>query len=191
MTNALSQLTDHEATIERGLKTFVDVGNALAAIRDGKLYKADHATFEDYCKVRWGWTRQHAYYLIDTSSAAVRVSEISDTAPSNAGQAMPLTKLPPAEQAEVWEEVVEEAEATGEKITAKKVEQVVAKRVKKQPTKRSVMLAEREMLRTNTCTLTFNLNDVEATAQLIAHNCDEGYLAALVDSLCSHINRKA
>ena len=190
MTNALSQLTDHEATIERGLKTFVDVGNALAAIRDGKLYKADHATFEDYCKVRWGWARNYANKMI-AAAEATRSLGTNVPAPATESQARPLTKLPPDEQAEAWEEVVEEAEATGEKITAKKVEQVVAKRVKKQPTKRSVMLAEREMLRTNTCTLTFNLNDVEATAQLIAHNCDEGYLAALVDSLCSHINRKA
>lgn len=147
-------LADHEATIERGLKTFVDVGNALAAIRDGKLYKADHATFEDYCKERWGWTRVRAYQLIDAAAVVDNVAGlISDNSrmrdslkfmgetvkmmsdvnnclhrPATESQARPLTKLPADEQADAWEEVVAESEQTGEKITAKKVEAVVAKR---------------------------------------------------------------
>lgn len=39
-------LAAHEATIERGLKTFVEVGGALLAIRNARLYRATHATFE-------------------------------------------------------------------------------------------------------------------------------------------------
>lgn len=70
-------------------------------------------------------------------------------------------------------------------------EQVAARRVNNQPSTRSVTLAEREALKTNTCTLTFDLNNAEATAQRIVHNCDAGYLAELVGFLCSHINRKA
>ena len=93
--------------------------NALAAIRDGKLYKADHATFEDYCKVRWGMTPQHAGYAISTAEVAMRIEETSSTGPANAHQARPLAKLPPAEQAEAWEEVVAESEQTGEKIPKK------------------------------------------------------------------------
>ena len=46
MTNALTtteiaELSKQEAIIKRGLKTFIDVGNALAVIRDERLYRRD------------------------------------------------------------------------------------------------------------------------------------------------------
>ena len=63
----VADLEQHEAVIERGLKTFVDVGNALMAIRDGRLYREQHATFEDYCHGRWGMNRGHANRLIRAS----------------------------------------------------------------------------------------------------------------------------
>lgn len=44
---ALVALASCEQRIERGLKTFIDVGQALAEIRDSRLYKGTHETFED------------------------------------------------------------------------------------------------------------------------------------------------
>lgn len=41
-TEERNELAQHEGVIERGLKTFVDVGNALLAIRDKRLYRQDH-----------------------------------------------------------------------------------------------------------------------------------------------------
>lgn len=72
-------LAEHEAVIERGLGTFVEVGNALIAIRDGRLYRLTHDTFEDYCLRRWGLKRQRAYQLITASEVAASVSQICDT----------------------------------------------------------------------------------------------------------------
>lgn len=122
-------LEQHEATIERGLKTFVEVGRALQAIRDERLYREQYDRFEDYCQERWGWSRQRAYQFIDAAETTGRLTTIVDTHPATESQARPLTQLPPEEQADAWEEVVTEAEETGEKITARKVQQVVAKRV--------------------------------------------------------------
>ena len=45
-TDFLSQLED---TIATGLHTFREVGEALGMIRDNRLYRASHPTFEDYC----------------------------------------------------------------------------------------------------------------------------------------------
>src|SRR5260221_3259797 len=42
-----------EAVIQRGWQTFVEVGRALARIRDQKLYRAEHDTFETYCRQKW------------------------------------------------------------------------------------------------------------------------------------------
>jgi hypothetical protein len=55
------RLAELEVVIERGLQTFVEVGNALAEVRDKRLYRQTHRTFELYCRERWGFSRQHAY----------------------------------------------------------------------------------------------------------------------------------
>jgi len=47
------QLLACEQVIERGLQTFYAVGDALAHIRESRLYRAKYATFEEYCQDRW------------------------------------------------------------------------------------------------------------------------------------------
>jgi hypothetical protein len=99
-------LTEHEAVIERGIQTFYEVGIALAGIRDRKLYRAEHGTFEDYCKQRWQISRTRAYELM---SAATVVSAIADTArtpPANEAQARELVRVPESQRAEVWGETL-------------------------------------------------------------------------------------
>jgi hypothetical protein len=43
-----------EAIVQPGLGTYVDVGDALAEIRDRHLYRASHPSFEAYVRERWG-----------------------------------------------------------------------------------------------------------------------------------------
>ena len=90
----LPSLAECEQVIERGLGTFLEVGGALLSIRDQRLYKEQHATFEDYCRTRWGFSRQRAHQLI----AAAEVSTIVDV--QNEGQARELAGLD-AETAQV------------------------------------------------------------------------------------------
>jgi hypothetical protein len=114
-----TELVQHERTINAGLRTFGDVGLALLAIRDGKLYRAAHKTFESYCKARWGWERRHAYRLIDAAETAACVQ--LDTKPANEAQARPLSALPKEERATAWETVIERApkdESGQPKVTA-------------------------------------------------------------------------
>lgn len=94
-------LDDCEATIERGLKTFVEVGSALAMIRDNRLYRAEHATFEAYCAERWGFTDRRARQLIDAAAIGTMVPVESER------QARELARVPEAERAEVWQQTVE------------------------------------------------------------------------------------
>ena len=60
----VSTLAECEKVVERGLATFVVVGEALARIRDGRLYRESHKTFEAYCDERWGMSRPRAYQFI-------------------------------------------------------------------------------------------------------------------------------
>lgn len=114
-----------EQRIERGLKSFLDVGSALAEIRDSRLYRQTHATFEDYCRERWNLSRPRAYEMI---GAAEVVSAIADTElppPSNEGQARALRSVPEPDRADVWREATER---TGGKPTAKVVTEIARER---------------------------------------------------------------
>jgi site-specific DNA-methyltransferase (adenine-specific) len=65
-----------EDVLERGfLDTYVDVGEALAAIRDQKLYRASggYTTFEEYLDKRWRITRQTGYDYIHAAAVARNV----------------------------------------------------------------------------------------------------------------------
>lgn len=73
-----------EATIEKGMATFIEVGIALKTIRDEQLYRESHKTFEKYVAERWGMARQRAYQLIDAAEVKADLSTIVDKTPKAA-----------------------------------------------------------------------------------------------------------
>lgn len=70
-------LTEAEATIERGIKTFREVGEALLSVRDNRLYRAEFATFEDYCNERWQLSGRRINHIIAASQVAEVVSTVA------------------------------------------------------------------------------------------------------------------
>lgn len=120
------RLEHNEAIIEKGLNTFVDVGNALAEIRDGKLYRQTHGTFEDYCQERWGFARNYANKMIAAAGVVSGLGTIVPSLPATESQARPLTRLEPNEQIAAWQEAVETA--PNGKVTAAHVAEVVERR---------------------------------------------------------------
>lgn len=131
------ELRKCEATIEAGKKTFVEVGNALATIRDKKLYRDTHKTFEAYTKARWGYAKSHAYQLIESAGVASAMSAIADkngdgksdedykVIPANESQARILKEVPAKERAEV---LAEAAERNDGKPTVAAIREVIAER---------------------------------------------------------------
>ena len=105
-------LADCERVIERGMKTFMEVGMALAAIQQNRLYRAQYDTFEEYCAERWGFTGRRGRQLIEAAAIGTIVPI------DNEGQARELAKVPDAERAEV---LAEARERTGGKPTAKAI----------------------------------------------------------------------
>lgn len=106
-----TRLAGCEARIERGLATFVDVGQALLEVRDDRLYRAAHGTFEDYCRERWGLSRKRAYDLTAAAEVSAAVSPNGDTpSPPNEAVARELAPLrsDPPRLREAWSEAVEE-----------------------------------------------------------------------------------
>lgn len=119
-----SRLDELEAIVERGLETFIEVGNALLEIRLCKMYRPAHKTFEDYCRKRWGMSRQRAHQLMDASAVAKNLSTAVDVSPTSERQVRPLAKLEPDQQCEAWEAATKENPTP----TAEQVARVVKER---------------------------------------------------------------
>lgn len=113
-----ARLCEFEAIIERGLATFVEVGTALATIRDERLYLAHHSTFEDYCREAWGFSDRRARQMIDASEAVGQVGTIVPIA--NEAQAREVAAIikadGPERAAEILTEVAEDGPVTAKAI---------------------------------------------------------------------------
>jgi len=94
-------LIDCERIIGKGITTFIEVGQALTKIRDSRLYRGEHMTFEDYCQKRWRMSRPRAYQLIDANGVLQNLSTFVDK-PTHESQTRALSGLSPSEQREVW-----------------------------------------------------------------------------------------
>ena len=97
---------------------FYQAGVALQSLRDKRLYRSSHRTFEEYCRDRFGHSRQKSNYLIAAAGVFENLTticcqnELNDDLqilPTNEGQVRPLTKLEPDLQRDVWQTAVLEA----------------------------------------------------------------------------------
>lgn len=88
-----------EAIIARGVQTFIEVGEALAEIREARLYRAGFATFEEYCRERWGIGGSRARQLIGAAGVARNIESVTTVTLSSETHARPLVGLAPDQQA--------------------------------------------------------------------------------------------
>lgn len=126
-----------ERRVERA---FYEAGKALAQLRDRRLYRSTHKTFEDYCRDRFGHSRQKSNYLIaaadvfdNLTTNGCQNSLVEDLTtigtqilPTSERQVRPLTKLEPQQQQEIWQAAVEEA---GGKVPSGRVVKDVVERI--------------------------------------------------------------
>ncbi|WP_422394263.1 hypothetical protein [Nostoc flagelliforme] len=66
------ELTEQEQSdrlhLERKVeRAFFEAGKALMELRDHRLYRSTHSTFEEYCKDRFSYNRSRSYQLIDAA----------------------------------------------------------------------------------------------------------------------------
>jgi hypothetical protein len=101
------RLAELEKVIARGKQTFVEVGLALAEIRDLRLYKREYGSFSEYCQKKWGWNKSYAYYMIDSAEVVKALPEKVSTIVDSEWTARELAKVPPAQRAGVVQAVVD------------------------------------------------------------------------------------
>jgi DNA-directed RNA polymerase subunit RPC12/RpoP len=110
------RLIELEKIIDAGRQTFIEVGFALAEIRDSRLYKADFKTFEEYCLNKLGLTKQHCYRLIECAPVAKSNPQVTSI-----NQARELAKVPKAKREAVIKKAVAKSKTAGHKLTAKDI----------------------------------------------------------------------
>lgn len=145
-----SQFEQCETIIRKNLNTFIEVGEALAEIRDNRLYRERYKTFEQYCKQEWDFSRSHAHNQIkgyeaihnikmltmvnknecDQDDKTIEMDQIDGIhqtviLPQNERQTRPLTKLDnPDDQVKAWNMVLDQL-SEGKKLTSFLIGQAV------------------------------------------------------------------
>jgi hypothetical protein len=121
------RLCELERVIQKGKDTFVEVGTALAEIRDSRIYRGTFKTFEDYCEKRWDMGKSHVNRLMEAARVMdnLKNSPIGEV-PKTESQARPLAKLPAEQQPAAWEKAQEKAKEEGKPVAARHVEAAVA-----------------------------------------------------------------
>jgi hypothetical protein len=119
-----ADLATCEAALDNLRLAFAAAGKALQVVRDARLYRSTHDTFEDYAEQRWDMSRAQAYRLIEAWPLAERLSPMGDKI--NERQVRELLPLAdrhgPDAAATVYQAV---AEADGVRVTAAVLRDVV------------------------------------------------------------------
>ena len=130
----VTELTQEEQSdrlhLERKVeRAFFEAGKALTELRDRRLYRSTHKTFDEYCLDRFGYNRSRSYQLVDAAVVVDNLQkcpQIVDILPTAEGQVRPMTKLEPQEQHEAWLRAVELA---GGKIPTGRIVKDVVQRI--------------------------------------------------------------
>ena len=114
-----------EQTITANVQVFMKVGESLRLIRDSKLYRETHKTFQAYCRERWDFTRTHAYRLIGAAETMEVLSPLGDTLPTAETQVRPLLQFGLADRPQVWRDVQTRLRIGDSRCATGKINQIV------------------------------------------------------------------
>lgn len=117
LTMTMFDLETLEARVRAGLQTFVEVGEALAEIRDRDGFKLrGYATFEDYCETEFGFSVRQGQRLIVAARTAAAVAQITGETPANESVAREIARV--AYSPEIVQEVHDELRAEGKTLAS-------------------------------------------------------------------------
>lgn len=111
-----------EGVIRDGIAKFYAVGNALAEIRDKRLYRASYITFEAYCRQRWGMAVRTAHQTIASAGVVAMLGDCP-VLPQRESLARELVGLPPEEAKAVWLRAISECKT----VTAEQLRRFLSK----------------------------------------------------------------
>jgi len=113
-----------EKLIDDNIKAFLKCGNALKEIRDNKLYRETHKTFEAYCEDRFEFGKSQAYRLIDAADEMASIQHLPGSeAITSVAQVSSIAKLKPEDKPSVL------ADIAASKKTKKSVNSIIKDKI--------------------------------------------------------------
>lgn len=126
-----SEADDRQRLELRVERAFYEAGCALRELRDRRLYRSTHKSWEAYCLDRFGYGRDSADLKILAAEVVDNLNYLPTNGrqilPTNERQVRPLTNLEPDEQRQVWDKAVESA---GGKVPSGRVVKGIVERLK-------------------------------------------------------------
>lgn len=107
-----NDLHNLEERIHNGLEGFLEVGRAMFEIRDRRLYRANYASWDDYCERKWNISGRHGSYQLTAMLKTVEISNQPGTVvlPAKESQTRPIDlDFEPAEKGLIWNRAVQKA----------------------------------------------------------------------------------
>jgi len=96
-----------EAVVDDGLDVFIAVAHALMEIRDRRLYRDTHSTFESYIAERFGFARRTGYAYIEAARVLENVQDVHSNAHLSFSHLRVLAPLAPDDQRALAGEISE------------------------------------------------------------------------------------
>ncbi len=98
--------------------TFVQVGLALATIKEKELYRTAYGSVEQYCRDKWQYSERYAYQLISAAQVFRQLcANCTEHKPCHEAQVRPLVGLTVEQACSAWNQAVKIAGGT--RITAR------------------------------------------------------------------------
>ena len=117
-------LERHEAAIAEAMRSWVRLGGALAAILAGRLFRATHASFDEYVEDRWQIKRRQGYHLAAGAEMAAKLETAGLPPPPTERHVRPLAGLDHAVAAKLWKAAIRAGFGI-DRVTAQHVQDVV------------------------------------------------------------------
>jgi len=129
-----SYLKEYEAMIDMHMGAFMIVGSALKEIRDRKLYRNSHETFEfeTYVQKRFDFTVRHAQRIMVAYDESEKMRPIGRV--QREFHLREILRLPEKNRLEAWTEIIEKA-GTPEDVKIADVKDIVKKYLGAEPEK--------------------------------------------------------
>ena len=123
----ITLLAECKSIVNQGIHSFVEVGSALKLIKDQRLYRGTHETFEQFVKEKWDFGRAYAYRLIGSAETMATLSPIGDILPANESHVRALLQFSVEDRPKVWKTVVKRLPTSDGKpvISAKEIEHAI------------------------------------------------------------------
>ena len=141
-------------------QAFYIAGLSLAQLRDRRLYRSTHSSFEEYCQDRFGYTRRRGDYLIGSSQVVDNLKQEPQNnsepnqnrepmvliLPTSERQCRPLINLEPSLQRQKKKKAVELA---GHRIPSGKVVSQAVSEFKNQEPKAQYKIGQKIKIQSN------------------------------------------